>query len=77
MVRNMGKVPVQVDKLPDLKGDEVINIDGINNISIGKELNISINGKTLKGKALINTNAELNYVKTGNILKYIALSAKK
>ncbi len=74
---DMGIVPVQVDKLPDLKGDEVVNIDGINNISIGKELNISINGKTLKGKALINTNAELNYVKTGNILKYIALSAKK
>ena len=43
---DMGIVPVQVDKLPDLKGDEVVNIDGINNISIGKELNISINGKT-------------------------------
>ncbi|HII82935.1 MAG TPA: hypothetical protein HA269_06665, partial [Ferroplasma sp.] len=62
--------------LPDLKGDEIVDIEGINNISIGKELSIKINGKTLKGKALINTNAELNYVKTGNILKYIALNTK-
>ena len=73
---DMGIVPVQVDTLPDLKGDEIVDIEGINNISIGKELNIKINGKTLKGKALINTNAELNYVKTGNILKYIAMNTK-
>ncbi|MEM0139694.1 MAG: aconitate hydratase AcnA [Ferroplasma sp.] len=69
---DMGIIPIQVDKLPELNGDEIIGIDGINNISIGKELTIKINGKGIKGRALINTNAELNYVKTGNILKYIA-----
>ncbi len=74
---DMGIIPIQIDSIPDLKGDEIVNIEGINNISIGKELSIKINGKPLKGKALINTNAELNYVKTGNILKYIALSAQK
>jgi aconitate hydratase len=74
---DMGIVPIQVDQLPSLKGDEVVNIEGIDNISIGKELTININGKTIKGKALINTNAELNYIKTGNILRYIASSAKK
>jgi aconitate hydratase len=73
---DMGIIPVQINKLPELKGDEVINIEGINDISAGKELKITIDGKLLKGKALINTNAELNYVKTGNILKYIALSKK-
>ena len=74
---DMGIIPVQVDSLPDLKGNESVDIEGINDISIGKELNININGKSIKGKALINTNAELNYVKTGNILKYIAISAQK
>ncbi|WP_337860789.1 aconitate hydratase AcnA [Ferroplasma sp.] len=74
---DMGIVPVQVEKLPELKGNEVVNIEGINNISLGKELKITVGEKTLNGKALINTNAELNYIKTGNILKYIALSAKK
>ncbi|WMT50486.1 MAG: aconitate hydratase AcnA [Ferroplasma sp.] len=74
---DMGIIPIQVDSLPPLKGDETVNIEGISDISIGKVLNININGKSIKGKALINTNAELNYVKTGNILKYIALSDKK
>ena len=74
---DMGIIPIQVDSLPPLKGDETVNIEGISDISIGKDLDININGKSVKGKALINTNAELNYVKTGNILKYIALSDKK
>ena len=72
---DMGIIPIQVNSIPSMKGDEIVNIEGINDISIGKELTIKINGKPVKGKALINTNAELNYVKTGNILKYIALSA--
>ena len=74
---DMGIIPIQVDSMPSLKGDETVDIEGINDISIEKELNININGKPIKGKALINTNAELNYVKTGNILKYIASSGKK
>ncbi len=73
---DMGIIPVQIEKMPELKGDEVIDIKGIDNISIGKDLEININGKKITGKALINTNAELNYVKTGNILKYIADSNK-
>ncbi len=69
---DMGVIPVQVDKLPELKGDEVININGIDDISINKKLEIKINDKIVNGTALINTNAELDYIKTGNILKYIS-----
>ncbi len=73
---DMGVIPVQIDKMPELKGDEIININGINDISINKKLEIKINDKTINGIALINTNAELDYIKTGNILKYISNNMK-
>ena len=69
---DMGVIPVQVEKLPELTGDEIININGINDISLNKKLEIKINDKKINGIALINTNAELDYIKTGNILKYIS-----
>ncbi len=69
---DMGVIPVQVEKLPELTGDEIININGINDISLNKKLEIKINDKKINGTALINTNAELDYIKTGNILKYIS-----
>ena len=65
-----------MEKLPELTGDEIININGINDISLNKKLEIKINDKKINGIALINTNAELDYIKTGNILKYISINMK-
>ncbi len=68
---DMGVIPVKIDKMPELKGDEIINISGINDITKNKKLEIRINDKSIEGTALIYTNAELNYIKEGGILKYI------
>ena len=73
---DMGVIPIHIDKMPELKGDEIINIKGINDISINKKLEIKINNTIINGIALINTNAELDYIKTGNILKYISSNMK-
>ncbi len=73
---DMGVIPVQIDKMPELKGDELISIDGIENINKNQDLTIRINSNEIHGKALIYTDAELNYIKSGNILKYISEQIK-
>ncbi|GAA3701231.1 aconitate hydratase AcnA [Oceanisphaera sediminis] len=76
----MGVVPLEfigdsVDSL-GLKGDELISIKGLNDLSPGKELVVKIegaNGKAqqIKVRCRIDTGNELTYYRHGGILHYV------
>ncbi|SMD30168.1 aconitate hydratase AcnA [Picrophilus oshimae] len=69
---DMGVVPIQIDKKPELKGDEIIEINGLEDLKPGMDITIKINGMALNGKVRVDTEQEVKYIKSGNILKYIA-----
>ena len=76
----MGVVPLEfigdsVDSL-GLKGDELISIKGLNDLSPGKELTVAIeaaDGKTkeIRVRCRIDTGNELTYYRHGGILHYV------
>ncbi|MEM1724667.1 MAG: hypothetical protein QXW71_02685, partial [Thermoplasmata archaeon] len=68
---DMGVIPIEIDKLPELKGDELINIYGLNDPTPNKIVNIILSdGREIKGKLRLDTLAEIEYVKNGGILIY-------
>jgi aconitate hydratase len=74
----MGVVPVQVQDVKSLglKGDELVSITGIKDLTPRKELTVEIKRNdgsklTVKGIARVETNVEVQYIKSGGILKYV------
>jgi aconitate hydratase len=70
---NMGVVPIEADtsKL-NLKGDETVSMD-LSQAREGGEITIHIRGteeRTVTGKVRLDTEAELDYCRNGNILNY-------
>ncbi|MDX1266794.1 MAG: aconitate hydratase AcnA, partial [Oceanisphaera sp.] len=76
----MGVVPLEfigdsVDSL-GLKGDELISIKGLNDLSPGKELVVKIEGaggktQEIRARCRIDTGNELTYYRHGGILHYV------
>ncbi|WP_298717317.1 aconitate hydratase AcnA [uncultured Oceanisphaera sp.] len=76
----MGVVPLEfigdsIDSL-GLKGDELISIKGLNDLSPGKELTVAIKGadgkvQQIKVRCRIDTGNELTYYRHGGILHYV------
>ncbi|MBR9857122.1 MAG: aconitate hydratase AcnA [Gammaproteobacteria bacterium] len=76
----MGVVPLEfigdsIDSL-GLKGDELISIKGLNDLSPGKELTVAIKGaggkaQEIKVRCRIDTGNELTYYRHGGILHYV------
>ncbi len=71
---DMGVIPIQIDVAVDslnLKGDEIIDIKGIEDAQPKGKVKITINGqREIDGLLRIDTQAELEYVKHGGILQY-------
>lgn len=79
----MGILPVEFTneedfKSLDMKGNEIISIDDINQTKTpGSLLNLSISGpdnnflKSIKVKSRIDTNAEVNYFTNGGLLQFV------
>ncbi|WP_338601977.1 aconitate hydratase AcnA [Sulfolobus tengchongensis] len=74
----MGVIPIEIQDWRSLgvKGDETVNIYGIQDLKPKKELTIEFvkpNGEKIvtKGLARIDNNVELTYVKEGGILNYV------
>ncbi len=70
---NMGVVPIEADTSQlNLKGDELVSID-LKDVKEGQSVEIRIKGpeeKTITGKVRLDTEAEIEYCKKGNILNY-------
>ena len=74
----MGVVPIQVNdvKSLNLKGDELVTVRGIRDLTPRKELTIEIKRSdgsvvTVKGVARVETNVEVRYIKEGGVLPYV------
>ena len=74
----MGVVPIQVNdvKSLNLKGDELVTVRGIRDLTPRKELTIEIKRSdgsmvTVKGIARVETNVEVRYIKEGGVLPYV------
>lgn len=74
----MGVLPIQISSWKELgiKGDEIVNIYGLEEISPRKEVEIEFvksDGNIIKTKGTlrVETEVEINYIKHGNILKYV------
>ena len=71
---DMGVIPIQIDIPVDslnLKGDEIIDIIGIENAEPKGKVKIVINNqREIEGQLRIDTQAEMDYVKHGGILEY-------
>ncbi len=74
----MGVLPIQIKNWKELgiKGDEIVNIYGLDDIRPKKEVSIEFIGNDgnvirTKGILMIETEVEVNYIKHGNILKYV------
>jgi len=69
----MGVIPVEANTSSlNLKGDELVSID-FSGVRAGGEVEIRISGKeekVIKGKVRLDTDAELEYCRRGNILNY-------
>ena len=69
----MGVIPVEANTSSlNLKGDELVSID-FSGVRAGGEVEIRISGKeekVIKGKVRLDTEAELEYCRRGNILNY-------
>jgi len=70
---NMGVIPIEVNTSSlNLKGNEVVSID-LSNVKEGQTVTIQIKGEnvqTLEGKLRLDTEAEVEYCRKGNILNY-------
>ncbi len=70
---DMGVIPIEADTSSlQLKGDETVSID-LSNLKEGQEVDIKIRGdveKVIKGKVRLDTEAEIEYCRSGNILNY-------
>ncbi len=71
----MGVIPLQLQQTIDslnLKGDEVIEIIGLNsNISPKQKLQCKINDKIIEVIARIDTEIEIEYLRQGGIMQYV------
>ncbi len=73
----MGVLPIQIKSWKELglKGNEIVNIRGLDNIHPKKEVEIEFigNEKIIKTKGVlrVETNVEVEYIKSGGILKYV------
>ncbi len=70
---NMGVIPIEANTSSlNLKGNEVVSID-LSNVKEGQTVTIQIKGEnvqTLEGKLRLDTEAEVEYCRKGNILNY-------
>ena len=70
---NMGVIPIEANTSSlNLKGNEVVSID-LSNVKEGQTVTIQIKGEnvqTLEGKLRLDTEAEIEYCRKGNILNY-------
>jgi aconitate hydratase len=68
---DMGVIPIQVEKLPTLRGDEIVNIVGLRDPYPGKKVRVVLStGAEVEGLLRLDTQAEIEYVKNGGILIY-------
>jgi aconitate hydratase len=74
----MGVVPVQVQdvKSLNLTGEEVISIIGLKDLTPRKEVTVVFkkpDGEAIevKGVARVETNVEVQYIKSGGLLNYV------
>jgi aconitate hydratase len=70
---NMGVIPIEANTSQlNLKGDETVSID-LSNVKEGENVKITIRGaeeRTIVGKVRLDTEAEIEYCRNGNILNY-------
>ncbi|MEM0136184.1 MAG: aconitate hydratase AcnA [Thermoplasmatales archaeon] len=70
---NMGVIPIEASTSGlNLRGDETISID-LSNVREGQAVKIQIRGETvqtIEGKLRLDTEAEIEYCRNGNILNY-------
>ncbi len=70
---NMGVVPIEAETSQlNLKGDELVSVD-LKDVKEGQSIEIRIKGSTersITGKVRLDTEAEIEYCKSGNILNY-------
>lgn len=70
---NMGVVPIEADTSRlNLKGNETVSID-LSNLREGQTVTIHIKGESdqsIEGKVRLDTEAEIEYCRSGNILNY-------
>jgi len=70
---NMGVIPIEANTSQlNLKGDETVSID-LSNVKEGENVKITIKGveeRTIVGKVRLDTEAEIEYCRNGNILNY-------
>ena len=70
---NMGVIPIEANTSTlNLKGNETVSID-LSNVREGQTVTIQIKGEnvqTIEGKLRLDTEAEVEYCKNGNILNY-------
>ena len=70
---NMGIVPIEANTSGlNLKGNETVSID-LSGVKEGQMVKITIKGEseqTIEGKVRLDTEAELDYCRSGNILNY-------
>ncbi|MGC8561996.1 MAG: aconitate hydratase AcnA [Thermoplasmata archaeon] len=70
---NMGVIPIEANTSSlNLKGNEVVSID-LSNVKEGQTVTIQIKGEsvqTIEGKLRLDTEAEVEYCRNGNILNY-------
>jgi len=73
----MGVLPIQIKSWKELglKGNEIVNISGLDNIHPKKEVEIEFIGNEriikTKGVLRVETNVEVEYIKSGGILEYV------
>lgn len=68
---HMGVIPIQVEKIPEIKGDELVSIIGLRDPSPGKRVLIRLStGNEVQGILRLDTQAEIEYIKNGGILIY-------
>ena len=74
----MGVVPIQINDVKSLKlkGDELVTVRGIRDLTPRKKLTIEIrrsNGEvvSVEGIARVETNVEVRYIKEGGVLPYV------
>ncbi|MBB5254356.1 aconitate hydratase AcnA [Sulfurisphaera ohwakuensis] len=74
----MGVLPIQIPDWRSLgiKGDEVVNIYGLKELTPKKKVKIEFKSssgevKVIEGLVRVDTNVELEYVREGGVLKYV------
>jgi aconitate hydratase len=77
----MGVIPLQLQQSLDslqLKGDEIIEIIGLNQHTKPKDIvQLRINERPLQVVARIDTDREIEYLKYGGIMQYVISKTMK